>query len=62
MRSITKKHLLIGTSCVCLVLIAIFFAGPRVEIETTLQHVDLPTDLERYVADSEAAFGDLFTC
>lgn len=59
MRNITTKPLLIGIGCVCLVLIAIFFAGPRVEIETTLKPVDLPTDLERYVADSEATFGDI---
>jgi esterase/lipase len=36
-----------------------FLAGPRVEIETTIHPVSLPTDLEKYLANKEAAFHDI---
>ena len=40
-------------------LVALFLAGPRVEVDTTLDPVDLPEDLDRYLALSEAQFSDI---
>ena len=47
-----------------LILLILFLAiliqiGPRIEIDSTLQPVDLPEDLDQHLATSEAAYSDL---
>ena len=37
----------------------LFLAGPRVKVDATLRAVDLPEDLDRYLAASEAQFADI---
>lgn len=37
----------------------LFYAGPRVEVDTTLHPVTLPQDLEGYLRESEAKFSDM---
>ena len=37
----------------------VFFAGPRVTVEPQTRAVQLPADLERYLADSEARYTDI---
>jgi len=44
---------------VFLALLAIYLRGPRVEIAANLQPVNLPPNLEKYLADSEADFDDI---
>jgi esterase/lipase len=41
------------------ILAVILLAGPRVEIDTTLQPVQLPADLDGYLRESEAQFDDI---
>ncbi|OQX09542.1 MAG: hypothetical protein BWK76_22050, partial [Desulfobulbaceae bacterium A2] len=41
------------------VLLVIFFSGPRVEVKTTLRPLALPQDLDQYLAQSEAAVGGI---
>lgn len=53
---------MIGVGLALLILIVLFLAGPRVEIETTIHPVTLPTDptdLEGYVASAETVFDDI---
>lgn len=40
-------------------LVIIYLLGPRVKIDTTLAAVDLPEDLDAYLARSEAQFDDI---
>lgn len=40
-------------------LLAAFCAGPRVELSTRLNPVQLPADLDRYLADREARYPDI---
>lgn len=42
-----------------MLLIGGFLLGPRVVIDTTIHTLDLPDDLESYLAESEAQFDDL---
>jgi len=45
---------------VCVVLLSLlFWAGPRVEMTTTLRPLELPQDLDRYLAQTEAACGGI---
>ncbi len=53
------NYVLIGLGCLVCALVIIFFAGPRVEIKTELDPVDLPADLDRYLGEAEAAFDDI---
>lgn len=41
------------------VLLLAFALGPRVQIDTTIDPVTLPADLDAYLADSEAQFDDI---
>lgn len=62
MRSKAIKYVLTSVGCVICVLLVVFIAGPRVEVETELQPVNLPanpTDLDKYLTDSEAKFNDI---
>ena len=43
----------------CLAFVIAFLSGPRVMINTRLQPVILPEDIEQYVADSESGFDDI---
>jgi esterase/lipase len=47
----------IGILIACL--ITLFLVGPRVRVDETLCDVDLPDDLDGYVAESEARFSDI---
>jgi len=40
-------------------LLLLFALGPRVQIDTTLDPVTLPADLDAYLAESEAQFDDI---
>lgn len=40
-------------------LIVVFFLGPKVKIDTTIRPVELPSDLDQYLAESEARFSDI---
>ena len=46
-------------SIIIFVLIAIFLVGPRVPIDKTVHAVELPADLDAYLAESEAQFTDI---
>jgi alpha-beta hydrolase superfamily lysophospholipase len=59
MERMARKHVVTGFGLVFLVLILVFLSGPRVEIDTTMHPITLPTDLEQYVAKSEAPFRDI---
>lgn len=44
----------------CLVAgIILFFAGPRPKVDTTIRPVEIPVDIEAYLARSEARFSDI---
>ena len=60
MKSKFIKKILIGFGIFFIVLIVVFLAGPRVEIDTTIHPINLPPDLDKYLEESEAAFDDLF--
>jgi len=53
-----KTVLLVLLGLVFLLLV-VFLLGPRVAIETNLQPVSLPDDLDAYLASSEAAYDDI---
>ena len=40
-------------------LLAVFFAGPRVEVSSQLKPLQLPADLDRYLADGEVRYPDI---
>ncbi len=42
-----------------LLLLALFFSGPRVDMEATIAPLVLPPDLDTYLARKEAAYGDI---
>ena len=44
---------------VILLLLAIFFAGPRVKIDPTIHPLTLGDDIERYINHSESAYDDI---
>lgn len=51
---------IIGVPLLLLTIIAIaLLAGPRVDFDTTLEPVQLPADLDAYLAQSEAQFDDI---
>ena len=51
---------ILGSIIMLFVLLGIvFYAGPRVEVDTTLQPINLPQDLEGYLRESEAKFSDI---
>ncbi|WP_321414527.1 alpha/beta fold hydrolase [uncultured Desulfobacter sp.] len=53
----SAKYILLGLGCLAFVIA--FLSGPRVMINTRLQPVILPEDIEQYVADSESGFDDI---
>ena len=55
----TMKIILIALVVVLVVLLIAFFLGPRVEIDTTLDSVELPPDLDAYLKDSEGRYTDI---
>lgn len=54
----SKKSLLV-LGAILLITLIIFFSGPWVPLDVTLHSVSLPDDLDRYLAESEAAFDDI---
>ncbi|WP_420628563.1 alpha/beta hydrolase [Candidatus Leptofilum sp.] len=44
---------------IILLLVIVFLAGPRVVVDTELAPVNLPDDLDSYLAESEAQFSDI---
>ena len=55
-----RKHpILTGFIGTVLVLIATFLLGPSVDLDTTLHPVDLPENLDSYLAEREASVADL---
>lgn len=44
---------------VFIILLIVFFCGPRVKIDSSIQALILPDDLDKYLQDSEAAFNDI---
>ncbi len=53
-----RKPLFIGLGSV-LLLVGVFLTGPRVAIDTAIRPMDLPTDLDTYLSESEAGFDDI---
>ncbi len=53
------KTLTIIGLLILVIIVAVFLAGPRIEINTTVHPVIIPTDLEAYVANSESAIDDI---
>lgn len=51
--------MLTGFLLVSCALIGLFFLGPRVKIDTSIRSVELPEDLDEYLAKSEAKFSDI---
>jgi esterase/lipase len=43
----------------CCILIVIYFMGPKVNTDTTIRPIALPSDLDEYLKESEAAFTDI---
>jgi esterase/lipase len=41
------------------ILIILFLLGPRVPVDTTLEEVELPDDLDQYLQQAEAAYDDI---
>ena len=44
---------------ILLLLVIVFLAGPRVAVDTNLQPVTLPADLDAYLAEQEARYNDI---
>ena len=44
---------------IVLLILIVFLAGPRVAVDTDLVALDLPDDLDSYLAESEAQFSDI---
>lgn len=42
-----------------IIVVAVFLAGPRVKMDTTLRPFPLPLDLDQYLAESEGRFDDI---
>lgn len=53
------KRILYSTVFVIALRSLLFFTGPRVTIDRTLKPIELPDDLDQYLATSEAQFTDL---
>lgn len=53
------KVILISAIAILLVLLPVFFLGPRVAIDTTLKPVELPEDLDTFLESSESKFADI---
>jgi len=54
------KRKILGSIVVLLVMLGLlFYAGPKVEVRTTLDPINLPQDLEGYLRESEAKFTDI---
>lgn len=54
-----QKKMTFGCLGFFAVLVVVFVLGPRVKIDTTLQKVTLPKDVEKYVLTNESRFSDL---
>lgn len=53
------KKFAAGLISVVLALAALFFAGPRTEVNVQLQPLNLPEDLDQYLAQAEGQFTDI---
>jgi esterase/lipase len=53
------KKIGVRTAIVVAVLIILFFAGPRTKIDLQLKTINLPSDLDQYLAQSEAKYPDI---
>lgn len=53
------KKFILGFVSVLLILAVVFLAGPRTEINLQLQPLNLPEDLDQYLAQAEAQFTDI---
>ena len=53
------KRILIVVASMLVGLVVVFLLGPRVKIDTTLSTVELPEDLDAYLAQSEAQYSDI---
>jgi len=53
------KKILKGVGIAVAVLTMVFFAGPRTKVDLELKSIDLPDDLDQYLAQSEARFSDI---
>lgn len=51
--------MLTGFLLISCALFVLFFLGPKVKIDTVVRPVELPDDLDQYLAESEARFSDI---
>lgn len=56
-----KKVRFCGFVLLPIILVMVFFAGPRVEIDSRLRPLEIPADVQRYLTESEAAFDDIIS-
>ena len=54
-----KKKYICRAGLLAILVLAIFFSGPRVDLNTTLHPLVLPSDLDTYLARKEAAYNDI---
>jgi esterase/lipase len=55
----TMKKIAAGIGIVVIVLVFLFFIGPRTKIDQQIKPINLPADLDQYLAESEAQFSDI---
>ena len=53
------KKKTIRAAVIAVVLILLFFAGPKTKIDLQIRTIDLPADLDQYLAQSEAKYSDI---
>lgn len=53
------KKILVRVAIVFAVMVILFLAGPRPAVNLELKPVDIPADLDQYLADSEAKYKDI---
>ncbi len=53
------KKVLLVLLVIVVILVVVFLLGPRVEVDTTLDAVELPDDLEEFLQSSETVVGDI---
>ena len=53
------KKIAKGIGIVLIILVLVFLAGPRTKIDLQIKPINLPADLDQYLAESEAQFSDI---
>ena len=54
MKKIGRRILIVAA-----ILAVLFIAGPRTKIDSPIKAINLPSDLDRYLAESEAKYSDI---